>query len=117
MIKQRNQRARTNKNCEDDKSTISSSSKDTCKGIGTESNKNLEETIKNARRSLRIKQKQEKLNKRLIEEEKLNKIIKRIENDSHKILVSNPAKYLKWLPFEASDQHFVSQKHLKNAVQ
>ena len=33
------------------------------------------------RRSLRIKQKQEKLNKRLIEEEKLNKIIKRIENE------------------------------------
>ena len=80
FIKLRNQCARTNKNCEDDKSTISSSSKDTSKGIGTEPNKNPEETIKNARRSLRIKQKQEKLNKRLIEEEKLNKIIKRIEN-------------------------------------
>ena len=61
--------------------TISLSSKDTSKGIGTEPNKNPEETIKNARRSLRIKQKQEKLNKRLIEEEKLNKIIKRIENE------------------------------------
>ena len=33
-IKQRNQCARTNKNCEDDKSTISSSSKDTSKEIG-----------------------------------------------------------------------------------
>ena len=78
-IKQRNQCIRTNKNCEDDKLTISSSSKDTSKGIGTEPNKNPEETIKNA--SLRIKQKQGKLNKRLIEEEKLNKIIKRIENE------------------------------------
>ena len=43
LIKQRNQHARTNKNCEDDKSTISSSSKDTTKGIGTEPNKNPEE--------------------------------------------------------------------------
>ena len=57
-IKQRNQRARTNKNYEDDMLTISSSSKDTSKGIGTEPNKNPEETIKNA--SLRIKQKQGK---------------------------------------------------------
>ena len=56
LTKQMNQRTRTNKNCEDDKSTISSSSKDTSKGIGTEPNKNPEETIKNARRSLRIKQ-------------------------------------------------------------
>ena len=56
-------------------------SKDTSKEIGTVPNKNPEETIKNTRRSLRIKQKQEKLNKRLIEEEKLNKVIKRIENE------------------------------------
>ena len=83
FIKLRNQCARTNKNCEDDKSTISSSSssKETSEGIGIEPNKNSEENIKNAGRSLRIKQKQEKLNKRLIEEKKLNKIIKRIENE------------------------------------
>ena len=49
LIKQRNQRARTTKNCEDVKSTIPSSSKDTSKGIGTEPNKNPEETIKNSR--------------------------------------------------------------------
>ena len=56
FIKLRNQCARTNKNCEDDKSTISSSSssKETSEGIGTKPNKKPEEIIKNARRSLRI---------------------------------------------------------------
>ena len=58
-IKPRNQRARTNKNCEDDKSTISYSLKESNEGTGTGTNKNPEEIIKNARRNLRIKQKQE----------------------------------------------------------
>ena len=80
-IKLRNQRARTNKNCEDDKSTISSLSKESSEEIGNIPTKNSEENIKNTRRCLRIKQKQEKLNKRLIEAEKLNNIIKRIENE------------------------------------
>ena len=46
LTKQRHQRARTIKNCEDDKSTISSSSKDTSKGIGTEPNKNPEKLLR-----------------------------------------------------------------------
>ena len=80
-VKTRIQRAKTDNHKEDDKSTISSSSKGTNKGIDTKTDKDPEEIIKSARRSLRIKQKQEKLKKRMMEEEKLNKIIKKIENE------------------------------------
>ena len=64
-IKQRIQRARTDNNKEDDKSTISSSSKETNNVIDTKIDKDPEEIIKSARRSLRIKQKQEKLKKKI----------------------------------------------------
>ena len=60
-VKQRIQRTRTDNNNEDDKLTISSSSKETNNGIDTKTDKDPEEIIKSARRSLRIKQKQEKL--------------------------------------------------------
>ena len=63
-LKLKNQSTRTGNHDEDDKSIVSSSSIESNKDKGDTFNKNSEGKIKDERRSLRIKQKQERLNKR-----------------------------------------------------